>query len=40
MTALTALLLADRAELDFAAPVARYWPEFAAGGKAEVRSRS
>jgi CubicO group peptidase (beta-lactamase class C family) len=33
MTALTALLVADRGELDFAAPVARYWPEFAAGGK-------
>ncbi|MFN4025611.1 MAG: serine hydrolase domain-containing protein [Hyphomonas sp.] len=36
MTALTALLLADRGELDFAAPVAKYWPEFAAGGKADV----
>src|SRR3712207_4289302 len=36
MTALTALLLADRGELDFAAPVARYWPEFAAAGKADV----
>src|SRR5688500_14246650 len=33
MTALTALLLADRGELDFHAPVARYWPEFAANGK-------
>jgi CubicO group peptidase (beta-lactamase class C family) len=37
MTALTALMLADRGELDFAAPVARYWPEFAANGKAGVR---
>jgi CubicO group peptidase (beta-lactamase class C family) len=37
VTALTALLLADRGELDFDAPVARYWPEFAANGKAEVR---
>src|SRR5450432_2295728 len=37
MTALTALLLADRGELDFDAPVARYWPEFAANGKAEVK---
>ena len=37
MTALVALLLADRGELDFEAPVARYWPEFAAGGKAEVK---
>jgi len=37
MTALTALMLADRGELDFAAPVARYWPEFAANGKAAVK---
>ncbi len=36
MCALTALLLADRGELNFAAPVAHYWPEFAAAGKAEV----
>jgi CubicO group peptidase (beta-lactamase class C family) len=36
MTALTALLVADRGELDFDAPVARYWPEFAAGGKEGV----
>src|SRR5690349_1228853 len=36
MPALTALLVADRGELDFAAPVARYWPEFAAGGKEDV----
>ncbi|MEV4345799.1 serine hydrolase domain-containing protein [Actinoplanes sp. NPDC049596] len=36
MAALTALLVADRGELDFGAPVARYWPEFAAGGKGEV----
>jgi hypothetical protein len=36
MTALTALLLADRGELDFDAPVARYWPEFAANGKERV----
>jgi CubicO group peptidase (beta-lactamase class C family) len=28
MTALTALLIADRGELDFDAPVAKYWPEF------------
>src|SRR6516162_8685158 len=33
MTALCALILADRGELDFDAPVARYWPEFAAAGK-------
>ena len=37
MTALTALLMADRGELDFDAPVAKYWPEFAANGKAEVK---
>lgn len=36
MTALTALLVADRGELDFEAPVAHYWPEFAAGGKDRV----
>ena len=36
MTALTALLLADRGELDLAAPVRRYWPEFAANGKGGV----
>src|SRR5580704_7921128 len=37
MTFLTALLLADRGELDFGAPVAKYWPEFAANGKADVK---
>src|SRR6202046_4947635 len=37
MTFLTALLIADRGELDFDAPVARYWPEFAANGKAEIK---
>jgi CubicO group peptidase (beta-lactamase class C family) len=37
MTALTALLLADRGELDFDAPVAKYWPEFAANGKERVK---
>lgn len=39
MSFLCALILADRGELDFHAPVSRYWPEFAAGGKdgAEVR---
>ena len=36
MTALTALLLADRGELDVSAPVARYWPEFAANGKSRI----
>ncbi|TVT36666.1 beta-lactamase family protein [Amycolatopsis rhizosphaerae] len=33
VTALCAHLLADRGLLDFDAPVARYWPEFAAAGK-------
>ena len=37
MTALVALMLADRGLLDFDAPVARYWPEFAANGKAKVK---
>lgn len=37
MTALTALLVADRGELDFDAPVAKYWPEFAANGKGEIK---
>ena len=36
MTALCALLLADRGELDLHAPVARYWPEFKANGKEQV----
>jgi len=36
MAALTALLLADRGVIDLQAPVARYWPEFAAGGKQDV----
>ena len=33
MSALTALVLADRGLLDLDAPVAQYWPEFAANGK-------
>ncbi len=32
-------ILADRGLLDYDAPVARYWPEFAQGGKAEIRVR-
>lgn len=36
MTALTALYLADKGALKFEDPVARYWPEFAAAGKADV----
>ncbi len=37
MTFITALLLADRGELDFDAPVAKYWPEFAGNGKATIK---
>ena len=37
MTALTALILADRGDLDFDSAVARYWPEFAANGKDRVK---
>ncbi len=39
MTFLTSLMLADRGELDFHAPVARYWPEFAANGKEAIEVR-
>ncbi|WP_433234584.1 serine hydrolase domain-containing protein [Actinomadura nitritigenes] len=39
MTALCALVLADRGDLDLGAPVARYWPEFAAAGKEKVLVR-
>ena len=38
-TAICALLLAQRGELDIDAPVARYWPEFAAAGKQDVPVR-
>jgi CubicO group peptidase (beta-lactamase class C family) len=39
MTALCALILADRGELDLHAPVARYWPECAAAGKERIEVR-
>lgn len=39
MTALCALRLAERGALDLDAPVARYWPEFAASGKATIPVR-
>ena len=39
MTALCALILADRGELDLDAPVGRYWPEFAGAGKEKVLVR-
>jgi CubicO group peptidase (beta-lactamase class C family) len=39
MTFLVALMLADSGELDLQAPVATYWPEFAANGKAGIEVR-
>ncbi|MYG98338.1 MAG: beta-lactamase family protein [Acidimicrobiaceae bacterium] len=36
MAAICMLMLADRGELDFDAPVAQYWPEFAQNGKESV----
>jgi CubicO group peptidase (beta-lactamase class C family) len=39
MTSLCAHILMDRGELDPDAPVARYWPEFAAGGKSGITVR-
>ena len=39
MTSLAALVLVDRGELDLDATVAKYWPEFAANGKAGIKVR-
>ncbi|WP_367127307.1 serine hydrolase domain-containing protein [Saccharothrix sp. HUAS TT1] len=39
MSALCALVLADRGAVDLDAPVAEYWPEFAAAGKGGVLLR-
>jgi CubicO group peptidase (beta-lactamase class C family) len=39
VTSLAALMLADRGVLDLDEPVASYWPEFAANGKAKVLVR-
>ena len=39
MAATCMLMLADRGELDFDAPVAQYWPEFAQNGKESVLVR-
>jgi CubicO group peptidase (beta-lactamase class C family) len=36
ITAAMVAIAVDRGLIDYAAPVARYWPEFAASGKAEV----
>jgi CubicO group peptidase (beta-lactamase class C family) len=35
-TSLSAYVLADRGQLDFSAPVAKYWPEFAQNGKENI----
>ncbi len=39
MTFLSALLLVERGQLDFYAPVAQYWPEFAQNGKENIEVR-
>ncbi len=39
MMALSALVLVERGELDVYAPVAKYWPEFAANGKEDIEVR-
>ena len=39
MAAITALLLADRGEIDFYEPVKTYWPEFAQNGKDKIEVR-
>ena len=39
VTALAALMLIDRGQLDIDANVSQYWPEFAANGKQDVKVR-
>ena len=39
ITAIAALTLVERGELDVFAPVARYWPEFGANGKEQIEVR-
>src|SRR5579885_3325573 len=39
VTALCALILADRGAIDLHTPVAKYWPEFAANGKERIEVR-
>jgi CubicO group peptidase (beta-lactamase class C family) len=39
VTALAALMLADRGLIDLGAPLARHWPEFAANGKDHITVR-
>lgn len=36
VVALAVAMLVERGKLDYAAPVARYWPEFAANGKQDI----
>ncbi|UVK54706.1 beta-lactamase family protein [Mesorhizobium sp. AR02] len=36
VVALAIAMLVERGKLDYAAPIARYWPEFAAGGKEHI----
>ncbi|WP_258589985.1 serine hydrolase domain-containing protein [Mesorhizobium sp. AR07] len=36
IVALAVAMLVDRGMLDYAAPISRYWPEFAAGGKDRI----
>ena len=38
-TAICAMMLVDQKLIDIDAPVAQYWPEFAAGGKADIPVR-
>jgi CubicO group peptidase (beta-lactamase class C family) len=40
MAAVCVLVLVERDQLDLDAPVARYWPEFAANGKSEITLRT
>lgn len=40
MVALSLLVLVERGQVDLDAPVARYWPDFAARGKASITVRS
>jgi CubicO group peptidase (beta-lactamase class C family) len=39
MAAVAAMLLVDRGVIDLDAPVSRYWPEFAQGGKSTIKFR-
>jgi CubicO group peptidase (beta-lactamase class C family) len=39
MAALSLLILVERGQVDLEAPVARYWPEFAARGKSDITVR-